>query len=657
MRALFTRDSYIEIPVSNIPLYVECDIEWTPDQYEHWIPANLANPYGSSDFIRFENSSHGAFNYFAASHIYGWVDALSLGSHAPFSPVDGRGKYHVKIETTSSTYKVTIDGTLVESGTWPFTSGFVSYLRFGLVSGFYRNPDPNGVDETVYMDNIKVGTISGGTDIANLTFEGGTPFGGFTTSGTISIVSDASTLNEDAHDVRLNFTPSFDTPFSTRGLCLPIPGASAYLEHVLATPVDTATDSLYGSVELSWLYGHSYVWTVPFIELLDSSNVVIDSLKVFGDDLDWEYRTAEGSVFDTSMNWPSSGKKLVKFALSGGSMTWTIGEETVTGTPDAGTIAKIRFGYTENLGTSSWMRGAAIFVDNIGIGATPAYELISEDFEDGTSGALTEVGNIIYPEPTLAPSKFNFIPPSSGVDVFIWIGDLGESPDPIWIEFDVSWTPTEEAGFGTYTGNFFLIQSRNGSWAQYLYHDGTDGWYDNDSLFVSDPLTGVGGTHHIKVCHEPPITTHMIIDSVDHGPLTITGSVDYIDSIQFGWAAGGDDLGGCTIENLTIGTTDGGAEIYDGTTDLRNPYEVFSISPGVTYEETAHDPVEFTDAGTVGFKFTPHTVKEVICHSRIQIDAEVYKRWQSVARVSYLMDVRQRWSGTALVDQPVQDPC
>ncbi len=464
--------SYIDIPVTPppTPLYIEFDLSWTIDQWDGWVPYARSPAFIYCAGVGV-GGSYEMYIYTNSKQLQDTLSGLNL-------TVLDRQSMHIQVTFIGGTVTVYIDGVQRSTSTSYGLYGIpITHVQLGA-------PQLNGSNTTITLDNIKVGTTSGGTDYAGINFNDGT-FGGFSLVGQ-AVIDAYPPPNIDARTAKLNFTPSkavFETPPTRRALCIGY--EPSQLEYVFPTPVGSS-DELYLSCELSWLYGHSWVWgNTAFIELLDASDNVVSGIELTADDKDWRwgtYRWSGESYFftDNQTRWPGPGRELIKAHISGSKNTWSV--RGVSGLPEDLTglnpITKIRFGL--DAGGSSYDGGscAGLFVDDVKIGHTPAYELVNEDFEDGTPGVLTEIGTILYPDDgDSKTSAFHVQAHGTNYgtrDQRIWYGPLNTS-QTVYVEYDVSWTATQEALFGSYTGafNFFWDGRDNDNWQSGLYHDST----------------------------------------------------------------------------------------------------------------------------------------------------------------------------------------
>ena len=562
--------SYIEYwwptPIT-APFWIEFSVEWTPDQWDKW--AGSGGNRSSAVMMRCGSDLSNYVEFLAAqvgSGFSTWADRTALNGHAAPTgvPPDRRGKYSFRFEVQDTTVKITIDG--VTYG--PYARGGdasrpMNYIRFGWEEAFgYVGGNPGA---GVHFDDIKIGTSPGGTQFIGADFNDG-ELGVFTPNGNVSVVLD--TLPTDAATVPLRLTPKFVAPPipETRRAFFAPPDPDndmVYLEKTLPFPVGMGDGPIYGRCELTWLYGQSDAWrgsSPELIKLLTAADVLVDSIILYPDDLDWEFwadtfTSGHGALYvDELTPFPAGGKYTIAFVYEDEHIQWFINDIS-DGLRNAasGSVAKVQFGWTTEFNGSNV--GAALFMDNIRLGQTSAYELVNENFEAGTPGTLTEVGTVRYPD-NFGPGsvKYEFVPPGSGDECWIWYGPFGDTVGPVYIEFDVSWTATQQTDWGSYSGFFVFLTNRDGDWVEYLYHD-TDGWWDNSDLFLAAPADD-SGTHHIKMVQDLD-QTQIIIDGTDTGTHSNSG---IIDSVKFGWVWGGADLGGCTITNIMVGSTDGGTE-------------------------------------------------------------------------------------------------
>jgi hypothetical protein len=643
-------------------LFIEFDVEWTAEMMQQWESAFS----WSNSFIWLEGP--GSFGQQVTNQLYisalphKWQDQTGLNT--PVTPLpDGRGTHHIKFSRVGTNWQTYIDGVLCENFTYtpaaPTDTIIIGYWSGG--SSYYTP----FAGTHVYINNIKIGTTDGGTEIASANFDDGTFGTGLTPDGypgivTPSIVRDAD-YSIEKPTAKFHLTPrALESP-TNRAILYSPDETDSYLEHVLTTPVDPA-GSLYGKMEIWWRFQDSiqYGNSPQFIQLLDSTNAILASVYVYSDNAPNMWTWYVESISDARLEWDDpelvgfqNGDALISFALVEGQIVWTIGEHTFDPQTMSGTVEKIRFG--NNAPGNSPM---SVFIDNLQVGHTDLYELFTNRFETASPGAsLTEHGTVEYTASHLpGPPIMRFDATASREDAYAWLDLPSPAPYPLYIEFDVSWTALDEAAWGSFSGYpiLFLGGSYATNWVEYIYHD-VDGWYDNASMFISDPLTGAGGKRRVKIICTPD-NYHIIIDNTDGGVQNNTGTFQ---SIQLGWGAGSNNLGGNSLEKLTIGTTNGGGEIYDYKTDRRNLNETFLIKQAFSYGVGAIDytdsgsvNIRFTplsptsDVGSVKLHFTPLTTHECVGAVRPQFTANTLNRWNYSAFNRWYNHANdRRWTG------------
>jgi hypothetical protein len=91
---------------------------------------------------------------------------------------------------------------------------------------------------------------------------------------------------------------------------------------------------------------------------------------------------------------------------------------------------------------------------------------------------------------------------------------------------------------------------------------------------------------------------------------------------------------------------------------LYNPYEIYTISDGVTVTVVSgHLPTDFIDATTATLKLTLITTHECIAHFSPAFEGDVFNRWNSLSIDKWNSAIESRRWFADIVEVAQPNPC